>query len=390
MNWKTLVRLSLIVMLMFLGAVAANAQTTDEGSQPPLVETEGRIQAINADLLVLNGLFFDISQALIEDDVRLVVGEPVEIYAQWIDGALVAVYIVDEDDDDWDDDIEIIGVIEALDTVTLTVNGMALNITNAVFEDPIRLGDFIRAEARLVDGDWMVYRVELDDDDNDDRDDDRRRDDDDYDVTVRGTLQAISGNMITVNGRQIDVSRATFDDDVRVGEMVEVEFYRIDGELVALYVDDDDDDSDDDRSNNDDDFEESTVAITRSQAAAIALEVYPNAIVTDIYRETLGDRMVWEVELSNGVEIYVDAMTGARLRIDVPGRRDDSSSSDGVGSPTSPGTSWDDDDDDDWDDDRNDDWDDDDDDDWDDDDDDDWDDDDDDDWDDDDDDDDDD
>lgn len=251
------------------------------------------------------------------------------------------------------DPLVVIGTLQALDMTELTVDGLRVNITNATFEDPVGLGDLIEIDIRLDNGTWMAHRVRLSDDDDDD--DDRRRDDDDPDFELRGVLEAILGDIIIVSGREIDASRATFDDDVRIGEVVEVKFYRIGGRLVALHVDDDDDDDDDRRT------DDRSPAISSSQAAAIALQVYPNATVTDIELSMLGGRMVWDVRLSNGVRIFVDATTGIRLRIEVPGRRDDRRSDDDDDDDDDDDwrSDWDDDDDDDWDDD-DDDWDDDD------------------------------
>ncbi|MFW5691313.1 MAG: DUF5666 domain-containing protein [Chloroflexota bacterium] len=342
-----------IIAVMMLMVPAAAAQTdSPTPTTPPVVEVEGRIQAIDGTTLTIRDLDFDISEALIDDDVRLVVGEPVEVYARLTNGVLAAFIVDDEDDDDLlDERIEVTGIVGALDDTTLILGTLTFDITGATFDDTVSAGDWVEVYATLSDNAWVASRVELyddddsddsrdddrrryDDDDSDDsRDDDRRWYDDDYDYELRGVLESIDGDTIIVSGQVIDASRADFDDDVAVGDLVEVEFYFINGELVALYVDDLDDlddlDDDDYRVDDDDVSAGVTPTITASQAAAIALEVYPNATVTEIELYTWRGRLAWDVELSNRIDIYVDAMSGLRLEIDRPGDDDDDDDSSG-------------------------------------------------------------
>jgi hypothetical protein len=373
MNRSTLLKVLTLILILSFSAVAVSAQSPEVTAEPTppanTLEITGAIESVDGNIIALYGEAYDISEALIDDDVRLVVGEFVELYIQLGAEGMMTVFLVDDvDAGDDRNEIEIKGIVEALETNSITIGGITLDTTNAVFEDRVAVGERAEVYVAIENGTWVATRV--DDDMNDDSSDDSSSDDfmgdRDEDYELRGTLEEIGEGFIVVNGRTIDTSRAGFDDDVAVGLPVEVEFYMIDGELVALYVDDldDMDRDDDDFGVDEDDVPAGTVAaITAAEAAAIALEVFPNATVSEIELDTrYGGTLVWEVELSNDVEIYIDATTGVRIEIDDyrDGRNDDDDWDDRDDSRDDDDRDddrddRDDDDDDDWDDDRDDD-----------------------------------
>lgn len=85
--------------------------------------------------------------------------------------------------------------------------------------------------------------------------------------------------------------------DVMTGEVVEVEY-------------------DDDVGGNPGDDPGNSDLISADQAADIALSRFPNATVIDVDLGEEDGRQVWYVDLSNGYEVYIDAITGDILDIE--------------------------------------------------------------------------
>jgi uncharacterized membrane protein YkoI len=118
----------------------------------------------------------------------------------------------------------------------------------------------------------------------------------------------------TENGRQVWY--------VDLNNGVEVYVDATTGNTIAVENDGNDSDDDfDDDTDDDDDFgsdggNSSGSTISASQAASIALTRFPNATVIDTDLGNEDGRQVWYVDLSGGIEVYVDAITGAILTVE--------------------------------------------------------------------------
>jgi len=91
--------------------------------------------------------------------------------------------------------------------------------------------------------------------------------------------------------------------DANSGNIFEVERDGRDWDDVADWDDDWGDDWDDD-------MPVASTAISAEQARQIALGRYPNTQAFDIDLERERGRLLWDVELTNGLAVYVDANSG--------------------------------------------------------------------------------
>lgn len=97
--------------------------------------------------------------------------------------------------------------------------------------------------------------------------------------------------------------------DATSGNIFEVERRRRDWDDVADWDDAWDDDWNDDKP-------VAGTTISAEQARQIALGRYPNTQAFDIDLERERGRQLWDVELSNGMAVYVDANSGAIVEIE--------------------------------------------------------------------------
>jgi uncharacterized membrane protein YkoI len=102
--------------------------------------------------------------------------------------------------------------------------------------------------------------------------------------------------------------------DATSGNIFEVERDGRDWDAIADWDDDrnDWDDWDDDW----DDMPVVDTAISAEQAQQIALGRYPNTQAFDIDLERERGRLLWDVELTNGLAVYVDATSGNIIEIE--------------------------------------------------------------------------
>jgi len=56
--------------------------------------------------------------------------------------------------------------------------------------------------------------------------------------------------------------------------------------------------------------------IDASQAASIALESYPNDTIIEIDFERENNRPMWDVDMSSGISVYIDATSGNILEVE--------------------------------------------------------------------------
>jgi hypothetical protein len=150
-------------------------------------------------------------------------------------------------------DVEMNGVIEAMTTDTITVNGQVINIRMAELNVPIALGDTIKVEGWFTTEGGIIAR-ELNSPVNDDGTTDPLGE-----IEIVATLDQIVASTMIVAGRQIDVSLAEIKAGVATGELVKIHLTIQNGVWVAREVEvateDDLDQSDDDFTVSEGEFE---------------------------------------------------------------------------------------------------------------------------------------
>jgi len=143
--------------------------------------------------------------------------------------SFVGVKAISGDFDD-DNEVEIEGVVENLDTdaQTFTINGFPVDYTSAVFDDDMARDDFRDGLAVEVEGSvegGVLIAREIDDEDD--------LFDDDDDVEIAGTIYDFDGANRTffINGVQVQINgRTEFDDGLSEGSVVNGLLVKVEGE----------------------------------------------------------------------------------------------------------------------------------------------------------------
>ena len=238
--------------------LATDIKVEDDVRGDDEVEFTGTIDDLNASSITVNGTTFSVdSNTVVLDNnntpidyLALVLGQLVEIKGfRQGDGSILAVRIKIEDRDD--DEVELTGEIERIDSNTLDVAGLTFVVgDNTIILDNdnqlITFADLsvgliveIRADVQ-ADGSLLASDIKIED----------RFEDE---VEVRGLTDSISDSSIVVLGREFHVvaSTAVFDDNdnpigfsaVTSGSIVEVKANLLPGGmLVAVEIELEDDD----------------------------------------------------------------------------------------------------------------------------------------------------
>jgi len=227
--------------------LATRIKVEDDGNDE--LEFTGKIEAIDAASLVVLGVKFSVNQNTVVLDNRnnplkfadLQVGLLVEIRAdRRSDGSWLATRIKIEDQPN--DEVELTGLIEAIDSNSLTVLKMKFTVNAATVvldnrNNPIKFADLkigqrveVRAD-RQANGTLLATRVKLEDLQDDE-------------VELTGAIEALTRNTLVVLEKTFTVGPNTvvLDNnnlpikftDLRIGEIVEVRADRqADGTLLA-------------------------------------------------------------------------------------------------------------------------------------------------------------
>ena len=232
-------------------SVSDAAVIMKDGTEYNLKVPSGRIKVLLPDFEVDED---GITEATLDFDVENSFVTRGNIHAPGFKGFIfkpvvktIRVSIDDEDrniDVDFDEDLEVKGAIEALTATSITVNGLAIQITSETEFDGIAdlaallLGDYVEVEYRITEeGEAVATRIE-------------RRDEDELDdlFEIEGFITAVTENSITVNGITFALTGDTeIGDDLdaeglSIGSRVEIH-YRIaeGGGLEATRVEKDPD-----------------------------------------------------------------------------------------------------------------------------------------------------
>lgn len=133
------------------------------------------------------------------------------------------------------DQVEIEGVLDSISTTTLVVSGFSVNIANARVERGLLPGDWVNVYATITPTGWNAREVER----LDDRDD---RQTGEFEIT--GVLTSTGAGVMVIAGQLIDVTSASIEDGVVVGDVVDAYVSRVNGRLVARQIERDSSDDD--------------------------------------------------------------------------------------------------------------------------------------------------
>lgn len=226
------------------------------------VELTGRIHSIVDSSLTVSDLLFIISDStvIVDDDNNLVdfsslqVGDLVEIHAEvLVNGVLLANHIEIEDDNDKNDEVELVGTIEVLNSDNLIVSGIQffVDANTQVFDNDENSISFSQLLVRQIveikgtyssSGQLLAVKIKLEDKIEDE-------------VEITGVIDELTNDAITVFGRVFNITENTvvFDDknnlaafsDLAVGMLVEIRGDLLaDSTLVAIRIKIEDGDND--------------------------------------------------------------------------------------------------------------------------------------------------
>ncbi len=218
------------------------------------LEFTGVVDSLGVELIVVTGIAFQVdSNTLVLDDnnmpigfADLFVGQIVQIRGDLqSDGAWLASHIKVEDDIRGNDEIELTGNVDAIDSLSITVNGTTFTVDqNTVVldnnNDPIDfaalvLGQLVEIKGfRQGDGSVLAVRIKIEDGNDDE-------------VELTGEIESIDGNRLVVAGLTFFVGDATLilDNDnqpialidLSIGLIVEIRAdVQPDGSLLASHI----------------------------------------------------------------------------------------------------------------------------------------------------------
>jgi hypothetical protein len=125
---------------------------------------------------------------------------------------------------------------------------------------------------------------------------------------IRGTVDAVTPDTVTIAGQSIVRTNARFDDRVVVGQTASAAVRFVNNTLVAREVEYESQAAPPASAN---------LPITPEMAAGIAANTLPNIVVEEIELERLSDgRLVWEVETTQDDELLIDVQSGVVLAIE--------------------------------------------------------------------------
>ncbi len=223
--------LVLLGLLLALPLGAALAQTV----VPPAnavgsIELVGLIEAMTVDSITVNQQVIDITSAELNTALELDAAVKVE---GWVltDGTIAAREVNAATPDGLlPGEVEITGVVEALDAASLTINGLVVDISTAEMTDVVAVGDMVKVHASFDDAGALVAReVAL-------YTPDTPPTAPGEDFELRGTLEEIGDGYIIVAGQSINMLQAEVKTQLQVGALVKVHVRIVNGELVASEV----------------------------------------------------------------------------------------------------------------------------------------------------------
>lgn len=358
---KTLLMVSLGVLFV-LSSILTLAQTDDS------VELVGIIEEMTATTITVNQQVIDISGA--ELNIPLEIGSLVKIQGSLSTIGEITVREINAPDEGTQaGEAEITGVLESFDGTTMVINGQVVDASVAEIKAGIVVGELVKVHVTAnVDGTWQAREAEpiiasVEDNSTDDNSTDTNGMQP-GEFEIIGTLEEIGDGFVVVSGQRVDISNAELKNMLVTGVLVKVHLQEVDGVLVAREIENsvEDDVSDNDNANSNDNTNDNTsntntandnvantnttndnndddnansntnngtsvdTAVSIDDAITTVLSIYPNTTITEIeLDDDFGDKHVWKIDTSHGIELKIDAQTGIILTIE----RDGNSNSNG-------------------------------------------------------------
>ncbi len=190
---------------------------------PPIGELVifGRLDAIEADSVTVAGRVFDTTNAEVEAD--LTVGDWVLVsFTIADDGALIASRVVLSEQPEPPQPPTppqhphvIVGELETLNADSVVVKGQTFDTTSAEIEEGLAVGDWVRVEYTVAeDGSFVathVAKLQLPQRPNV--------------FTTIGELTELNSDTAVIGGLTYDITEATIEDGVEIGDLVRVTFH---------------------------------------------------------------------------------------------------------------------------------------------------------------------
>jgi len=238
------------VFTIFFGTTIIRAQ-----EPATLVEITGLIQAMDAQTITVNNQVIQINTAEIQTSLEL--GKQITIHATSQNGQFVATEVSDPGTSTGAlhvGEIEIVGLLSAIDGTTITVGGIQFNIETSGLYANAAIGDIVSIKASInTDGQVVIREVGLssaDDNSNDntaDNSNDNTVDDNSNDNSIGtdfaagefeivGTLEALDGTSVTIGGTVISLTGAEINGTLIVGTTVKLHVSLVDGVTVIREI----------------------------------------------------------------------------------------------------------------------------------------------------------
>ena len=329
----------LVIILLMFPTLSALAQVSGT------VELVGQVEAMTLDTITVNGQVISITGA--ELNTPIAVGNVVKVEGSLeLDGSISAREVGAAEDGVLVDEAELIGTLESFDGTTAIVNGQAIDVSGAEIKAGFVVGEQVKIHAMAVAANtWVAREAEPFVSNDDDTNDDNQTPGDEFELT--GTLDEVGDGFIVISGQTIIVTDAEIKDMLVVGVLVKVHV-RSDGDsLVAREVENatpsnDNQNANDNENTNannntnvnlnvnsnqnannntnnnaNDNAQRGEPSVSAQEATTIVTGVFPNTTITELELDTrFGGTLVWEVKTSHGIELIIDATSGAILVID--------------------------------------------------------------------------
>jgi LysM repeat protein/nicotinic acid mononucleotide adenylyltransferase len=316
-------KVSFIVVLLLALMISQAALAQDDDT----FEMIGVIQTINPDgTIVINGQNVIITTA--ELNTMLAVGQTVKVEGLLLrNGQVIARQVNLPDDDDLrdDDEVELSGVVDSFDGVTLVVSGIAINAANAQLYGPIEIGRVIKVHASFDANGNLIAReagrtsTSASTSTSTSTSTSASRP---GEFEIVGTVSELGNGFVVVNGQRIDISRAEIKNQLMVGTRVKLHLRNENGALIAREVENArDDDSSSSTSTSASRPGEFEIVGTVSELGNGFVVVNGQRI--DISRAEIKNQLM----VGTRVKLHLRNENGALIAREVENARDDDSSS---------------------------------------------------------------
>ncbi len=237
--------LSIALFLLLVSTFAMNAQG--------VIKVEGEITTKTDNSITVQGKEFAVtSTTVIYNKSNLKIefgdleeGDYVEVKGVKINNVLTAkvIKLEDEDDDNRKTELEVEGTISSLSSDMITVNGTTFTLnseTKVIMElfgladlSDLKVGQFVVVKGKVKNGENAATRIKV-------------KNEVESELEVEGKIEALTDDMITVNGTTFTLTSETIivkegkgkieSGDLEVGMMVEVKGFVSGGENIAKQI----------------------------------------------------------------------------------------------------------------------------------------------------------